>query len=634
MCGISGIYSFDGRPVSQSTLSRMNSCLGHRGPDDSGVLVDDPIGLGHTRLSIIDLSAAGHQPIHNEDRTVWLVFNGEIYNFQQIRSELLKKGHNFISHTDSEVIVHAYEQYGFQGTLSLLRGMFAIALWDRKIRTLFLARDRIGKKPLKYYLDENQLLFASELKAILATNLIETEVDYEAIDSFLTYQYVPTPKTGFKKIWKLPPAHYLECRDGDVKIRRYWGLDYSQESRLSEGDWTERILQKLDESVKIRMVSDVSLGAFLSGGVDSSAVVSSMALQSTGTINTFSIGFSEEKHNELHYARLVADQYATNHTELIVEAHDFTILPELVYCYEEPYADSSAMPSFLLSKLTKQHVTVVLNGDGGDENFAGYPWYRRVRVASRLGLLEAPARLVRPLVSAIHRSAPSGKTRKLLTFIDALKAPKEARHILWLAYFNQYEKQHLYDERFLDLVRSNSLLPPQLPDQKTPDPLSHALHIDISGYLPDDLLAKIDIASMAFGLEARSPLLDQEFVQMAAAIPSNLKLNKGVSKYILKKALVKRLPPEIIYRDKRGFSIPIDNWFRNELHEWSKEILMDPRTLSRGLFRKEGISDLLLQHKTGRVNHGLRIWALIMLELWFRRFVDEGGILSVTCKSQ
>ncbi|MDA2921963.1 asparagine synthase (glutamine-hydrolyzing) [Patescibacteria group bacterium AH-259-L07] len=622
MCGICGKWSFNGQPITQSEIGAMNQRLRHRGPDDEGVYTNGEIGLGQTRLAIIDLSPAGNQPMMNEDKSIWIVFNGEIYNFQQLRQLLKATGHQFRSRSDTEVIIHAYEEYGIEGCLKRLRGMFAFAIWDKNEQKLILARDRIGKKPLKYYLDNQGLIFASELKAILTDPRVKVAPDYQAIDWYLTHQYIPAPRTGFVKIKKLPQAHYLVCQNKQIRIKRYWDLDYQPDYTLSTEEWHRRIIDKLDEAVRLRMVADVPLGAFLSGGVDSSAVVASMALQSTRPVKTFSIGFRQNHANELPFARKIAKLYKTDHRELIVEHKGVEILPKLVYHYEEPYADSSALPSYYLAELTKNYVTVALNGDGGDEAFFGYTWYRKLNNLRKLEPLSGLSRLLVPIAQQLYYYYPTTFLRKALVAGESFSYPVETRHMVWTMYVSRFEKQWLYSQDFLSQVSPSPVFNSDYPGNNT-HPLNRAALVAIYNYLADDLVVKVDIASMAVALETRSPLLDHELLELAATIPPEMKLIKNEQKSIFKSALKKRLPDTILYRKKHGFSIPVDDWLRDALKEWSHDILLDARTIERGLFNSRGIEKLLRDHANGRINHGQRIWALIMLELWFRQFIDQ-----------
>ncbi len=634
MCGITGKVYFNlGQKVTEQEIHRMNEKIKHRGPDDEGIYINPTgnVGLGHRRLSIIDLSPAGHEPMCNEDGTVWITFNGEIYNFQTLRPDLEKKGHRFKSNTDVETIIHLWEEYGEQ-CLKFLRGMFAFAIWDEKKQQLFLARDRVGKKPLKYYIGPDFIVFASELKAFLGEPNIPREVDFEAIHHYLTFQYVPHPMTGFKDIKKLPPAHYLtiDLSGAAPKISepiRYWKLDYSKKLQLTKEEWGNRIIEELETSVKLRMISDVPLGAFLSGGVDSSAIVALMARNSSEPVRTFSIGFNEKSHSELPYAKKVAELYGTKHTEFIVEPKALEILPALVQSYEEPYADSSALPTYYLSQLTKQHVTVALNGDGGDENFAGYPWYTVHRYLNQYHRIPKPLHWL--ILAGARVGASLSKTtftNRALRFAQGMQEIPERRYLRYMAYFHPDERDPSYTNEFYMRSRdwdSYSFLTSLFQEAGTSDPLDQALYTDIHSYLPDDLLVKVDISSMAVSLEARSPFLDHVFMEFAAQIPSSLKLHGLEKKYIFKRALECIVPHENLYRKKMGFGVPIEHWFRNELQSYLRDTLLDPSAFVKTIFRQEAIRHLIDEHVHTRINNAPRLWALLTLELWWRNFITK-----------
>jgi len=630
MCGITGkIYIRDG-VVNESEIEAMNEAIKHRGPDDGGVYLSPKknVGLGHRRLSIIDLSPLGHQPMRYMDRYE-IVFNGEIYNFQEQREKLISEGYVFHSKTDTEVILALYDKYR-EDCLKYLRGMFAFAIYDEKENTLFCARDRVGKKPFKYYWDGKVFMFASELKAILTQPEYKKEPDYTAIHHYLTYQYCPAPFTGFVGINKLEPAHYLllNIRSGHLGKKKYWHLDYSQKLILSESEWKSRILEKLEESVKIRMIADVPLGAFLSGGIDSSAVVAFMSKHSVKPVKTFSIGFSNKKYNELPYAKMVADKFKTDHTEYVVEPRAIELLPMLVRHYEEPYADSSALPTYYVSKLTRSDVTVALNGDGGDENFAGYSRYSALKFSMLYEKFIALHNLtVKPLskcVAGISRNQFFDRVRR---FSETLEESHGRRFVDYICFFSEKEKQDLYTEEFQKRViglDSQQLIANRFSEAGTTDKTEQALYADFVTYLPEDLLAKVDIASMAVALEGRSPFLDHEFLEMTAKIPFELKLHgRNNKKYILKKALSGLLPDEILYRKKVGFSLPIHNWFRNELKQYAYDLLLSEKALGRGLFNKEAIMCMLDEHSQSQRGYGHKIWALVTLELWFREYFNH-----------
>jgi len=629
MCGITGKIYFGNDSVFEQDVLIMNEKIKHRGPDDGGVYIssDKKVGLGHRRLSIIDLSPLGHQPMNYLNR-YWIVFNGEIYNFQEKREMLRKEGYFFKSKTDTEVIMALYDKYGKE-CLEHFRGMFSFAIYDEKEKTIFCARDRVGKKPFKYYLDNNVFIFASELKAILTQKEYKKEPDYIAIHHYLTLQYCPAPLTGFKDLKKLEPAHYLfiDLKTRKIEKERYWKLDYSQKLDLSEDEWKKRIMEKLEECVKLRMISDVPLGAFLSGGIDSSAVVGLMSKLSDKPVKTFSIGFKEEKFNELPYARMIAKKFKTDHHEFIVKPNAIEILPMLVRQYEEPFADSSALPTYYVSKLTRNFVTVALNGDGGDENFAGYPWYSIHKFASwydRFSFFHE--KLALPASKFLYKNIKNDFLEKVYRFSRTLSSGYERRYLNYICYFTKQMKNQLYTEDFKKIVwqeNTENLIAQRFFESGTKDKVDQALYVDFSTYLPDDLLAKVDIATMIVALEGRSPFLDQEMLELSAQIPSNLKL-KGIDnkKYILKKALEGFIPDEILYRKKMGFRVPIQKWFKEELKEYSKKILLSDKSLKRNLFRKEYVKNILDEHCETRVDYSKHIWALLMLELWFREYFD------------
>lgn len=624
MCGIVGkVYVDQKRRVTEAEITRMCQAVKHRGPDDQGVVTLGQVGLGNRRLAVIDLSPAGHQPMATPDKKVWITFNGEIHNFLELRKRLERQGVRFRTHTDTEVILVLYQKYG-ERCLKYLRGQFAFAIWDEKKKELFAARDRLGINPFKYYYDGKRFLFASELKAILTDDSVPREPDYQAIDEYLTYQYVPAPKTGFKGIAKLPAAHYLILKDGKLTTRRYWDLSYEKKDDFSEEEWIERIRAKLDESVRLRMISDAPLGAFLSGGTDSSAVVYYMSKNSTRPVETFSIGFPEQDYDETRYAKLIAERFGTHHHEFEVKPEALKIFSVLVRQYEEPYADSSGLATYYLAQMTRQHVTVALDGDGGDENFAGYPWYTAHRVVN---LYDRVPRLLREgVIRPVLTRTLSGTTtlaRRARIFLETHAQQPGIRHSQYMAYFTEQEKERLYGER-LRTIRSQfdarQFLQQLHERAKAIDPLDQIFWVDIHSYLPDDLLVKVDIATMAHGLEARPPLLDHEFVELTARIPSHLKERLGFRKYIFKKALRGILPPAILSRKKQGFGVPLKHWFRHELKDFAHDLLLSRQALSRGLFSRRGIANLLAEHETGVANHGRRIWALATLEQWFKEF--------------
>jgi asparagine synthase (glutamine-hydrolysing) len=629
MCGICGKVNIDGTPVDGTLIGNMAEVLAHRGPDDSGFFVKDGLGLGHRRLSVIDLSAAAHQPMGSDDGILWIVFNGEIYNFISLKEELLAKGHSFRSNSDTEVILHLYREEGTD-CVKRLRGMFAFAIWDEREKSLFLARDRVGKKPLFYYHDQKSFVFGSEIKAILQDPSVPRKPDYSAIHHYLTWQCVPAPFSAFEGIRKLPPAHTLLLKGGRVEIQRYWKLDYLPKHSISFEELKSEIVERLKEATRLRMISDVPLGAFLSGGVDSSAVVALMAGISTTPVKTFSIGFKESAYNELPFARMVAQRFGTDHTEFIVEPDAVEVLPKLVWHYNEPFADSSAIPSYYVAKMAREHVTVVLNGDGGDENFAGYSRYAANLFADRLSRFFPPqlAKLFLPLAMALpHGSDPTNFFWRLKRFLQEYVKSPELRNASWMSHFTPEMKKGLYTADFagkVDTVAPWTLMVERFRETDAVDFTDKSLYADVMMYLPDDLLVKMDVATMASSLEARSPFLDHEFMEFVARIPAHYKLKGMTTKHILKEAFRGILPDDVLFREKMGFAVPIDHWFRKELKEMAYDTLLDRRSRERGYFNYGYVKQILDEHVSGQWNWQHHIYNLLMLELWHRQFIDGG----------
>jgi asparagine synthase (glutamine-hydrolysing) len=635
MCGIAGKLNFDpARPMEREVLERMNAVQAHRGPDDAGVYCQGPVGLAHRRLSIIDLSPAGHQPMANEDGTIWIVFNGEIYNFQEHRPGLLERGHRLRSRTDTEVILHLYEEHGV-GCLALLRGMFAFAIWDGPRRQLFLARDRLGKKPLCYQWDAEAFRFASEAKAILQDPAVPVRPDPEGISVYLTYGYVPGPLSAFHGLRKLPPAHYLICRDGEVNVARYWRLRRDRKRHRPEAEWCEEIRTRLEEAVRLRLISDVPLGAFLSGGIDSSAVVAMMSRASAGPVKTFSIGFDQPEYDELAYARRVAERFGTDHHELVVRPDAVAILPKLTWHYDEPFGDSSAVPTYYVAQLTRQYVTVALNGDAGDENFGGYDRYVANLLAAAFDRWPGAAFFRRGVRWGLRLLPRSGRRTGLLArgrrFLEGLTESPERRYARWICHFYGARKEELLHPEFCGRQGEDDALEVLLAayrESDAPDFADATLGVDTALYLPDDLLVKVDIASMAHSLEARSPFLDHEFMEFAATIPSDLKVRGREKKIILKRALQGRLPDEILHRPKMGFGVPLEHWLRHELKDLAHDVLLSSRAQARGYFRADAVRRLLDEHTRGTASWHSLLWTLLMLELWHRTFLDGDGALA------
>jgi asparagine synthase (glutamine-hydrolysing) len=634
MCGICGTVRLDGRPDPGPGVDGMLRALAHRGPDADGQWSDGTCTLGHRRLSIIDLSDAGRQPLTNEDGTIWLTFNGEIYNFQELRQELERAGHAFRSHTDSEVVIHAYEEWG-AAAVTRFRGMFALGLWDTRRRRLWLARDRVGKKPLVYAQLHDRFVFASEIQALVAHPDVPRDIDPRAIHEYFALGYVSAPKSAFSHVRKLRPGHTmtLDVGAGGVEARvettKYWNLSYQPKRTLSFGDAGAALRETLTEAVRIRMISDVPLGAFLSGGIDSSIVVGLMAGISSRPVKTFSIGFADQRFDERDAARRVARRWATDHEEFVVEPDAAAVVPDLVRHFGEPFADSSALPTYYVAKLTRQAVTVALTGDGGDESFAGYRRYRAHRLAERLGRIPgavtaaaAAGRLLAP--SADRRSRMAGLRR----FFDGVGDEPATRYARWIGASNGHldprARAAFYREDFrreLAGADRENPLAPLFDDASALDPVDAAMQVDVHSYLPDDLLVKVDIASMANSLEARAPLLDQEVMELAAALPSEFKLRGGYSKRILKAAFSDILPPENATRPKQGFGVPVGEWFRGPLRPLAGDTFLAPDAALARYLEPEAVRRCMDTHVAGTADNGYVLWNFLMLELWHRLVV-------------
>lgn len=624
MCGIVGKFYFNSqKKVSSNNLEEMCQTLAHRGPDDQGIFVDGNLGLGHRRLAVIDPSPAGHQPMSDDEGKTWITFDGKIYNFLDLRKKFQNQGVKFKSKTDVEVIIYLYKKYGIN-CLKYLRGAFAFAIWDEDKRYLFLARDRIGKKPLKYYLDHNVFIFASELKAILKNPEVKKEPDFEAIHHYLSFQYVPSPWTGFKDIKKLPPAHYMIVKEnGETEIKRYWRLNFAEKWDLSEKEWEEKIIEKLREAVSLRLISDVPLGAHLSGGIDSSTIVALMAMESRKPIKTFSIGFQEMDYNELPYARLVAKKYKTEHHEFIVKPKAIEVLEKLAFHYEEPYADSSALPTWYLAEQTKPYVKVALNGDGGDENFAGYTRYNAMKFYYQLKQIPFKT-LFTKLSKILYQTTKMRIFQKGYRFFSSFSQNPIESFLKIISAFSPEEKDLIYSQVLKEKVENSawrSYIEEKFKEAENLDKIDQLLYVDINSNLADDLLVKVDIASMAHSLEIRSPFLDHEFLELTAKMPSFLKMAGHNKKYLLKKIALKFIPRECIEREKKGFAVPLEYWFRGELKEYLRERLLNKKFLDFG-FKKEGIEKMISDHKNFRQNYASQLWALLFLSEWLRVWFD------------
>jgi asparagine synthase (glutamine-hydrolysing) len=633
MCGIGGFVIAHPLPQAdlEARLWRMVAMLRHRGPDDEGVWTDGRAGLAHTRLSIIDLSPAGHQPMASHDGRVWITYNGEIYNFAEIGRELEALGYRFRGRSDTEIIVNGWHAWGPR-IFARLRGMFAVALWDRRVRRLVLARDRLGKKPLYWARTSSGLIFGSEIKGLLTWPDFSRAPDLAAIDRYLSLQYVPAPDTAFAAVRKLPAAHWLavdvaaDGSLGEVAPTRYWRLPAprSPASPRSVAELRLELAARVEEAVRLRLVADVPLGAFLSGGIDSSAVVAMMARAGGGRVKTFSIGFAAKEYDEVRYARMVAERYGTDHEEYVVEPDAVAVLPRLVWHYGEPFADPSAIPTYYVAELARRKVTVALTGDGGDECFLGYSRYKAMQYLARLDRWPLCGRA--GLERALGVLPPALDRRfKLERVREVLRAPEDRpahRYAPTIAFFGDDDKKAGYGEALRGRLGESAFdaLAPYFAEAESL--VAGANRADIHTYLPDDLLVKVDVATMAHGLEARSPLLDHGLIEWAAGVPAAAKLAGGVTKALFKSAMQPYLPPAVLNRPKRGFGCPVDHWFRNEIKDLAYDTLLSRAAAERGLFRPGYVRRLLDEHCAYRRQHHTRLWALLLLELWFGMWID------------
>ncbi len=626
MCGIVGIFDLNGkREIDLTLLTRMNQSQLHRGPDEGGLHIEPGVGLGHRRLSIIDL-ASGQQPLFNEDKSVVVVFNGEIYNFQTLVGQLTQLGHIFRTHSDTEVIVHAWEEWG-ERCVERFRGMFAFALWDRNVETLFLARDRLGVKPLYYaHLANGSLVFGSELKSLLVHPDLERELDPMAVEDYFAYGYVPEPKTIFRQARKLAPGHTLRLARGGATAlpKQYWDIPFPAPRPMSEAEAGAELIERLREAVKIRLIAEVPLGAFLSGGVDSSAVVAMMAGAMKEPVNTCSISFGEPKFNESGYAEAVAARYGTRHHALQVAQDDFDLIDQLAGLYDEPFADSSALPTYRVCQLARQRVTVALSGDGGDENLAGYRRYRWHLHEERLRSL-LPLSLRKPLFGLLGQLYPKAdwapKPLRAKSTFEALARDSVAAYFHGVSLMSDAMRDRLFSPRFrhslndyqaVEVLRSHARTCP------TEEALSRVQYLDLKTYLAGDILTKVDRASMAHGLEVRVPLLDHQLVEWISGLPANLKLRGGQGKYLFKKALEAYLPQELLYRNKMGFSVPLANWLRGPLRQRLEHRLLGGTLRDTGIFDMAYVQEMLDQHQSGRRDYSAPLWSLLMFESFLR----------------
>ena len=626
MCGIAGFVESSvvaapfGLDTSRALVHRMCDVIRHRGPDDEGVWVDDGVALGMRRLSIIDLST-GHQPIHNEDRSVWIVFNGEIYNFKELRRDLEAAGHLFYTSTDTEVIVHAYEQWGAVA-ISRLRGMFGLAIWDTRARTLVVARDRIGIKPMHYANLNGRFYFGSELKSLLQAPDLPRDLDMDAVDHYLSFLYTPRDGSIFESIRKLPPGHLLTWKSDRMTIEPYWQLPVNEAYRGSEADAVHQLRGVLTDAVRSHLASDVPLGAFLSGGIDSSLVVALMAETSSARVQTFSIGFNEPAFDELEHARRVARHFGTDHHELVVQPDAIGILDQLVSHFDEPFADSSAIPTWYVSEMARRHVTVVLSGDGGDELFGGYDRYLphpRVATFDRYS-----PRALRRVAAVAAAQLPHGVRGK--NFLRHVGHDDRGRYLDAIRFFGTDEKPALLTmdarRRMREPDAEHRLARHFERYSHLPWP-SQMMRFDTDTYLPEDVLTKVDRMSMAHSIESRVPLLDNEVVAFASTLPASLKIRAGRRKHILKEVAATLLPREVLDRRKQGFGVPLDLWFRGNLRELFSDTLLSSASLQRGYFQPAFVRRIVHEHVSGKRDHSLRLWQLVVFERWHQQYADR-----------
>ena len=631
MCGITGIFDTRGkREIDRAVLHRMNESQFHRGPDEGGLHIEPGVGLGHRRLSIIDLST-GQQPLYNEDKSVCVVFNGEIYNYQSLIPELQALGHTFHTRSDTEVIVHAWESWG-EKCVERFRGMFAFALWDSNRETLFLARDRLGVKPLYYaILEDGTFLFGSELKSILAHGGLKREIDPCAVEEYFALGYVAEPRAIFKQAKKLPPAHTLLLRRGQPvgEPREYWGVRFKLDNPISDADACAELTYRLEESIRLRMISEVPLGAFLSGGVDSSAVVAMMAGLSNTPVNTCSIGFSDPAFNESEFAKMVADRYHTNHHLDIVESDDFDLIDTLAKLYDEPYADSSAIPTYRVCQLARKHVTVALSGDGGDETFGGYRRYKLHLMEEKMRSA-LPRTIRQPLFRLLGRVYPKADWaprmfRAKTTFEGMARSSVEA-YFHSVSILRDPMREQLFSKKFKAEIagyNAQEVFQHHAGRAGTDDPLALIQYLDLKTYLVGDINTKVDRASMAHSLEVREPLMDHELVDWLATLPSSLKIRGQEGKYLLKKAMEPHLPQDILYRRKMGFAVPLARWFRGPLKARVRQAVLGPRLAATGWFNPVYLQHLVDAHQSGARDYSAPLWTLLMFEAFLRNVLDD-----------
>lgn len=631
MCGIAGaVWNSDGIPIPPVVLDRMTDVLRHRGPDGLGIYYrqyenGSGVALGHRRLAIIDL-AGGQQPLCNEDGAIWITFNGEIYNYRELRRDLESRGHAFRTDSDTETIVHLYEDHGEQ-CFKYLRGMFAIAIWDTKQQSLLLARDRLGEKPLVYQLQDGRLSFASEIKSLLQIPSTKRQVDPEAMNQYLTFGYVPHPRTMFLGIQKLPPAHFAKFKGGQFTMERYWEPIWSHEDQRPVSELQEELREELLESIRLRLRADVPIGAFLSGGIDSTVIVGLMQELLPHPTKTFTMGFEDIDYDETPFAKQAAEHLGSEHYELVVDPASANLLPTLTWHFDEPFGDSSAIPTFGLAKATRAHVKVAFTGDGGDEIFSGYPRYRTIE---RLQQFDRLPRMVRSLLATPAwqmlpgEDGQSAVMARLRFRMGILGQDSDSRYIHWISHFQESRLARLLSKNFQQQIfeRSDEKIHRAFQVSKR-SPGTRAMQCDLQTYLPDDLLAKVDITSMAHGLECRSPFLDHHVVEKALAIPFAHHLDRTVVKPMLTRTFSRLIPKRLQRRGKQGFSVPLDAWFRGELHSMAQDLLLSGPGAERWYFQPGAVASLISEHCSGKWNHGEKLWMLLCLEQWYRDYIDS-----------
>ncbi|MFC1701022.1 asparagine synthase (glutamine-hydrolyzing) [Patescibacteria group bacterium] len=622
MCGIAG-YIGSG---SRSMLDKMIHALKHRGPDDEGFYVDNGVGLGHCRLSIIDL-ISGHQPISNESKTVWLVANCEIYNFKELRKELISQRHKFYTYSDAETIVHLYEEYG-EEFLNKLNGMFSFALWDNDKKKLILARDRLGQKPLYYSIVNQSLVFSSELKAILEYSFLKKDIDWKSLAKYLIYEYIPSPHTIFKNIYKLGPGEYIVYQDGNLVIKKYWEVSFNKYSKeITKQEYLSQLDEKIDEAVSIRLMADVPLGIFLSGGIDSTSIAYYAQKKSLNKIKTFSIGFSDKSFDESDYSRQAAKFLQTEHYEQILEPKDcLGLIPKISDFLDEPFADPSIIPTYLLSKFTKKIATIALGGDGGDELFMGYPTFQAHRLDRIYQRIPAWVRynLINPLINNLPVSLNNiSLDFKLKKFVTGFEYCSEIKNQIWLGSFlpGQLEKifiNSIYQEiKTINIFEDIRNYVNSVRNQRLGNRL---IYLYLKNYLQDDILVKVDRASMASSLEVRAPFLDYQLVDFINSIPLKYKLRGWQSKYLLKELMKDKLPKNIVYRSKKGFGIPVAKWIKADLRDFVLDIFSKSKIEREGIFNYDYINKLIIEHFSGRKDNHKTIWTLLIFETWMRKW--------------